>query len=337
VRHRAALSSLSSILTPLLAWSSLLAQGAAVPGLPPQSAPATQPSPLDRVGFEGSLKVELAPVERYYYPGQPVEVRATFQNTSGQFMKVIPELLDPARLKVQDGRGTPLASAAHARLATQPEGPPPEEIFPRRSLDRVYRLSDRFPGLGKLGKYTVVWEHPKVASAATLVQVIRTYDARREYVAEVRTNMGRFSIEFFPSVAPNNVKNFIDLANSGYYDGLQFHQVIPGILIQAGDRKGDGTGYPGYRVPPEFSQIHHLKGTVSMWHHPSTVDSGSQFFIMLSDQSQFDGHYTVIGQVKEGMDVVEKINQVPTTEDHGRMPFRPLQSVLIEEVRVKGR
>ncbi len=138
-------------------------------------------------------------------------------------------------------------------------------------------------------------------------------------------------------MAPKKVKYFIDLANSGFYDRMQFHMIIPGILIQNGDPKGDGSGYPGYRIPPEFSRVRHLKGTLSMWHHPSTVDSGSQFFISLSTQPQYDGNYTVIGQVVEGMEVVEKIGKVPTTEDRGRRPFRPLQAVSIKKIDVRKR
>lgn len=302
------------------------------------AAAASGESPVgERVGFEGRLAVGLEAAERYYYPGQPVEVRVTFHNPTGSFMTVAADLFDPARLKVLDAAGKPLAPAGAAPVAVRPDEKPPAEIFPRRTVERVYGLSDRFPGVRRLGRYTVVWEHPAVPARSTPLRVIRTYRPDREYVAQFRTSMGKFTVEFFPSVAPRNVKNFIDLANSGFYDGMQFHMIIPGVLVQAGDPKGDGTGYPGYRVPPEFSRVHHLKGTVSMWHHPSTVDSGSQFFICLSDQSQFDGNYTVIGQVKDGMEVVEKIGKVPTTEDRGRRPFRPLQAVTVEQVRIKSR
>jgi cyclophilin family peptidyl-prolyl cis-trans isomerase len=296
-----------------------------------------QNRPEDRVGFAGTVEVELEPVERYSYPGRPVDVRVRLRNPTGKFMDLSTDLLSPDRLRVIGADGQPLAAAAGGGMTISPDGPPPAEIFPRRAVERVLRISDRYAGVTKLGRHTVVWEHPGEKARSAIVQVIREYDPDKEYLAEVFTSMGKFTLEFFPSVAPKNVKNFIDLAHSGFYDNRSFHMVIPGILIQTGDPKGDGTGYPGYRVPPEFSKIRHLKGTLSMWHHHSTVDSGSQFFICLADQPQFDGHYTVIGQVRDGLDVVEKIGQVPTSEDKGRMPFRPLQAVNVERIRIKKR
>jgi cyclophilin family peptidyl-prolyl cis-trans isomerase len=296
-----------------------------------------QNRPEDRTGFAGRVEVEMEPVERYSYPGRPVEMRVRLRNPTGKFMDITPELLSPDRLKVLGADEQPLAAAPDAAVAVTPDGPPPSEILPRRSVERIVRLSDRYEGLMKLGRHTVVWEHPGEKARSAIVQVIREYDPGREYLAEVFTSMGRFTIEFFPSVAPRNVKNFIDLAHSGFYDKRPFHMVIPGILIQTGDPKGDGNGYPGYRVPAEFNRIRHLKGTVSMWHHASTVDAGSQFFVCLADQPQFDGRYTVIGQVRDGLDVVEKIGQVPTTEDKGRVPFRPLEAVNLERIRIKRR
>ena len=309
--------------------------GAALLAAPPDPAPTG--SANQRVSYEGRLEVRLESVERYPYAGQPIDIRVTFRNPTGSFMSIQADLFDMARLKALDAEDKPLEMDPGAPVEVKPAETPPEEIFPRREIQRDYRLSARFPGLSRVGRYTVVWEHPTVPSRSAPVKVIRAYHADRAYLADVRTSMGKFSIEFFPSVAPKNVKNFIDLANSGFYDRMQFHMIIPGILIQAGDSKGDGNGYPGYRVPPEFSRIRHLKGTVSMWHHHTTVDSGSQFFVCLSDQSQFNGNYTVIGQVKSGLDVVEKIGQVPTTEDRGRRPFLPLQGVTIQGIRIKER
>jgi cyclophilin family peptidyl-prolyl cis-trans isomerase len=307
----------------------------------PLHADAAEPAPPqalnERVPFEGRLEVRLEPAERYNYPGRPVEIRVTYRNPTGNFISLSSDLFDPARFRALDANGQPLPSVAGAAVETRPADPLPGEIFPRREVQRDFKLSERFPDLSRLGRYTVVWEHPQVQAHSTGVQVIRTYDPDRDYLAEFRTSMGKFTVEFFPSVAPVNVKNFIDLANSDFYDSMQFHMIIPGILIQAGDSKGDGNGYPGYRVPPEFSRVRHLKGTLSMWHHHTTVDAGSQFFICLSDQSQFDGNYTVIGQVKSGMEVVDKIGQVPTTEQRSRRPFQPLQAVTIEDIRVKGR
>ncbi|MEE9231681.1 MAG: peptidylprolyl isomerase [Acidobacteriota bacterium] len=290
----------------------------------------------ERIPYKGNLEVGLQPVERYHYPGQPIEMKVILRNPEAKFMTVAESLFDPSRLSVLSEDGEPLESV-DATMEVRPAEAPPAEIFPRRNVQRIYRVSDRFPGITKLGRYTVVWDHPDIDARSASIRIIQTYDPEREYIGEFHTSMGEFSVEFFPSVAPKNVKNFIDLANSDFYDRMQFHMIIPGILIQAGDPKGDGMGYPGYRVPPEFSRVRHLKGTLSMWHHPTTVDSGSQFFIGLSSQSQFDGNYTVIGQVIKGIEVVEAIGKIPTTEDRGRRPFRPLEAVTIEDIIIKER
>ena len=128
------------------------------------------------------------------------------------------------------------------------------------------------------------------------------------------TNYGEIVISFFPSDAPNHVENFVTLSKSGFYDGTLFHRIIPGFMIQGGDpntktdNKGSwGMGGPGYNVKAEFSSRSHLRGIVSMARAQDPDSAGSQFFIVTSDSAFLDRQYTVFGQVKEGMDVADKI------------------------------
>lgn len=120
---------------------------------------------------------------------------------------------------------------------------------------------------------------------------------------------GRIVFEFYPKDAPLTVDNFIKLANKGFYDGLTFHRVIPKFMAQGGDPLGDGTGGPGYTIKDEFNSRKHVAGTVAMARTTEPNSAGSQFYICFEPQPHLDGQYTVFGQVIEGMDVVNQIQQ----------------------------
>ena len=146
--------------------------------------------------------------------------------------------------------------------------------------------------------------------------------------------------ELYPEIAPNTVKNFISLINHGFYDGLIFHRVIPGFMIQGGDPEGCGIGGPGYSIKGEFSQngfkndLKHTAGVLSMARSMNPDSAGSQFFIMHKDAPHLDGAYAAFGKVIEGMDVVDKIAQVPT--DYQDKPFDDvvMKSVSVEQFGV---
>jgi len=118
---------------------------------------------------------------------------------------------------------------------------------------------------------------------------------------------GEIVIEFFPADAPKTVENFVTLAKKGFYDGLTFHRVEPGFVVQGGDPKGDGTGGPGYKVKAEFNKQPHVRGVVAMARSNDPDSAGSQFYITLAPANFLDGKYTVFGKVVSGMDVVDKI------------------------------
>ena len=118
---------------------------------------------------------------------------------------------------------------------------------------------------------------------------------------------GEIKIEFFPQDAPKTVENFVTLAKKGFYDGLTFHRVEPGFVVQGGDPKGNGTGGPGYKIKAEFNKQQHLRGAVAMARSNDPDSAGSQFYIVLAPAHFLDGKYTVFGKVTSGMDVVDKI------------------------------
>ena len=124
---------------------------------------------------------------------------------------------------------------------------------------------------------------------------------------------GTIKAELYPEIAPNTVNNFISLINKGYYDGVIFHRVIPGFMIQGGDPKGMGTGGPGYSIKGEFTRngfkndLKHDRGVLSMARTMMPNSAGSQFFIMHKNSPHLDGQYAAFGKVLEGMDVVDAI------------------------------
>lgn len=142
--------------------------------------------------------------------------------------------------------------------------------------------------------------------------------------------------ELYPDIAPQSVGNFIALANSGFYDGLIFHRVIPGFMIQGGDPKGTGMGGPGYRIKGEFSMngvpnpLKHTYGVLSMARSMMPDSAGSQFFIMTSDSPHLDGQYAAFGKVLTGMEVADAIVNVRRDRTD-----RPLEEQAMKSIRVE--
>ncbi len=148
-------------------------------------------------------------------------------------------------------------------------------------------------------------------------------------------NGGTMKAELYPDVAPNTVNNFIALAKSGFYDGLIFHRVIPGFMIQGGDPQGVGMGGPGYCIKGEFAQngfqndLAHTRGVLSMARAMDPDSAGSQFFIMVDDAPHLDGGYAAFGKVIEGMDTADGI--VSAKRDYND---RPQQDQRMKKVTV---
>ncbi|MGQ0638007.1 MAG: peptidylprolyl isomerase [Nitrososphaerota archaeon] len=152
--------------------------------------------------------------------------------------------------------------------------------------------------------------------------------------AVLETNFGRMVFELLPDLAPETVRNFVKLAQSSFYDGMLFHRVIPGFMIQGGDpntKKQDkskwGMGGPGYTIKAEFNSKSHLRGIVSMARAMDPDSAGSQFFIVTTDSTFLDRQYTVFGQVTEGMDVADKI--VNLSRDKNDCPLQEAKMVRV--------
>jgi len=150
------------------------------------------------------------------------------------------------------------------------------------------------------------------------------------------TNYGVLEIELYPEVAPNTVNNFISLVSSGYYDGISFHRIINGFMLQGGDPDGTGGGGPGYSIKGEFegngfeNNIKHLPGVLSMARTQNPDSAGSQFFIMHKASPHLDGAYAAFGQVITGLELVDEIAQVKTG-----IADRPSEDIIMEKVTIE--
>jgi cyclophilin family peptidyl-prolyl cis-trans isomerase len=152
----------------------------------------------------------------------------------------------------------------------------------------------------------------------------------------ITTNFGDIRLEFYPEDAPKTVENFKELSKRGFYDGLIFHRIVPGFVIQGGDpntkdstdRSKWGTGGPGWNIKAEFNKNKHSRGVLSMARSQAPDSAGSQFFIVLKDSGFLDGQYTVFGRITHGMDIVDKIASLKT--DSADAPVNVDESKMIK-------
>jgi peptidyl-prolyl cis-trans isomerase B (cyclophilin B) len=223
-------------------------------------------------------------------------------------------------------------------------------VDPKEATDfkgeKSFDLKKFWPQLDNAGTF-VLYEVPKGKTTAQFegtpwvievrsdsnvgeVQVVKFEPL--EYVV-MTTDAGPMTMVFYYDVAPNTVDSFLNLSRTGYYDGLSFHRIVPGFVIQGGDPKGTGGGGPGYSLHEEFNPRPHLPGVLSMARTGDPNSAGSQFFVCLdyAQTKQLDGKYTVFGRVTDGMDAVKKIAATPLANAQGS----PVTPQLIKKAEVK--
>jgi len=154
-------------------------------------------------------------------------------------------------------------------------------------------------------------------------------------------NRGVIKVELYPEIAPNTVNNFIDLINKGFYDGLIFHRVIPGFMIQGGCPEGTGMGNPGYSIKGEFSrngfknELKHKKGVLSMARAMDPNSAGSQFFLMVNDSPHLDDQYASFGKVIEGIEIADEIVKTKRNRDDRPSEDQVIKSMTVETFEEK--
>ncbi|AFM39826.1 peptidyl-prolyl cis-trans isomerase (rotamase) - cyclophilin family [Desulfosporosinus acidiphilus SJ4] len=173
-------------------------------------------------------------------------------------------------------------------------------------------------------------------SASSPAPTPPTTDKNNPLVTITMADGGIIKAELYPNIAPNTVKNFISLVKKGFYNGLTFHRVIPGFMIQGGDPSGNGTGGPGYSIKGEFTNngfkndLKHTRGVLSMARTQDPNSAGSQFFIMVAAAPSLDGDYAAFGKVTSGMDEVDKIVNTPQDQTINK----PLTAQVMKSVTV---
>ena len=168
-------------------------------------------------------------------------------------------------------------------------------------------------------------------------RIIKKYDPDKDYQAVIETDFGRIVLEFYKDLAPFHTRNFIDLANLKFYDGLLFHRIVKGEMIFGGSPTGDERGSPGYNVAPEPNGLKVLPGVVAQVRNTQTGadESGSIFMIAATALPDLDARVTVFGRVVEGLDTVKAITNLPTVGSAPRAASRPIKDVTIKKVEIQ--
>ncbi len=196
-------------------------------------------------------------------------------------------------------------------------------ILPALTIGALAALAYRVPPLFGGGKQGKQWSSPPTMAL----------DPEKRYSATLSTSEGDITIDLLADQAPNTVNNFVFLAREGYYDGVPFHRIIKGFMVQTGDPTGTGTGGPGYQFADEPVSLRYTRGTVAMANAgPNT--NGSQFFIVHGDDVGLPPSYTIFGRVREGLEVLDKIAATPVKPSRGGEPSSPTREVRIESVSI---
>ncbi len=296
-------------------------------------AAARAQGPAAPAPSEGPVKAILELSQQFYYAGDPFYIRVSIGNDSEQPVD------NPVRTPLGKGFHLRLEGQELPRVETPVEEPErPAKLAPRHFYGAVIELSKLFPQLLEPGRYEIQWAADGIASNTILVHLLQKFDPTKDYRAVLETEHGNIVLDLFPRASPFAVKNFVDLARAGFYDGSIFHEVRPERFIVGGDPTGTGAGDAGYRYPADNSNLPTVAGTVLMKPvSPSPPANSSQFIILLRPEPTWTGQLTVLGQVVEGLDVARKISLVPSTQRSQHPFYKPLKDVVIRRVTIEER
>jgi peptidyl-prolyl cis-trans isomerase B (cyclophilin B) len=298
-------------------------------------------------GSAATVRLAIDTSEKIFRPGQRMSVRFLIENAGDQEAKVDEPDTYLEGLEILDGEGKVVKATGKTKGITRRSVSLDAGGFIGRTVD----IASVFPPVAedKEGWYRIRWSFGDVASNELRVYVMR------DWIAKLETNHGSIEIEFYPQLAPNHVQNFLKLSQSGFYEGSQFHRIIPGFMMQGGAPKDSSKELPR-PLMAEFSATKHVFGTVSMARTNDPNSATTQFFICFGGNNRhLDGNYTVFGQVISGEEVVKEIERVKS--DHnpckkcnrqvrggGATPCcgthhedRPEQEVVIKKVTITER
>jgi len=299
--------------------------------LAPAAAAADAPAEPPPKGL--SARIELR--GPYYRVGQPVEVRVVIENLGATPVPNPSGVPIVASLTLESPKGPEAATALPGfDPATQPR------VFaPGASHLQVVDLAPHFSSLGTPGTYKLRLHAGTLESDAVELVLAPPYDANLDYRATLKTDMGDLVFDLLEEVAPDHVRNFVDLSRRGFYDNTKFFLIAKGELIAGGDPAGDGSGGPGYSLAPELSTLPHERGTLCSARNGAfgSAEHGSQFMIELRRRPDWDGNFTIFARLVEGEEALAAIEGVTTSGKNVKPFFHPLKDTLLRTVTVEGR
>jgi len=270
----------------------------------------------------GSVKALLELNQQFYYIGESMNVRVTITNNGDT------EVSNPVKSPLLRSFAVLDASGARLEIQGKPnsqEPTRPSKLASKAFYGAVVDLAQLYPQLKTKGRFTIRWSADNVESDAVIVTVIPKFDPSKNYSAKVETEEGAFVIDLMKMTAPIATKAFVDLANAGFYDGLLLHEVRSDQAVGGGDPTGTGGGQAPLRYPAELAAVPVVAGTVVL--KPAGLAppaNSSQFIISLRPEPKWTGQFTVLGQVTDGLDVVRKISNLPSTD---RPNYRPIKEI----------
>lgn len=296
--------------------------------------------PADRArGAEtgGRIDTTLVPAQTAFYPGDALVVKLTFTGTGADEVVIDAAALGRDAFTIKDAQGNPPGKLDSSAPAVQ-AGQAALSVRGFDSAERLVNLSVWYPKLtSKTGSWEISWAHGTMQARPVKAFVVKAYRPGKDLVARVETDLGTMTWEMLPAEAPQHVKNFVDLARSGFYDGLTIFRVIPGVEADGGDPKGDGTGAWTRMMPPEMSKSLKMStGLVGAARQETSMTSDSMFFITLTPADFMQGKQTFFARLTEGWEVLAKLHPLPTRGETGfRDAWLLQQPVKIIRVSVK--
>ncbi len=298
------------------------------PEAPKAEAPKGEAAP------KGPLYVHIETRNILNYAGDPNEVTILFQNDSKENW-TNPGIEIESGFQVFDSEGKKLEKGKPPASVKDAQ---PKLLEPKGYFGKIVDLNTMFPKMKEIGTYKITWSSAGLPEKTIMSRVIKKYDAARDYQAVLSTEFGDIVLEFYKDLAPMHVKNFIDLANQGYYDQKIVHRIVKGEAIFGGSRTGDERGGPGYSMTPEPNGLKILAGSVAQVRNAYTgaEESGSIFMVAAVPQPEMDDRVTVFARVASGLETVKTISNLPTAgSSGGKVAARPIRDVVIKKIEIR--
>ncbi len=279
------------------------------------------------------LYVHIETPGRFSYSGDPTQVSILVKN-EGKAPWTNPGIDVEAGFEVFDGDGAKLEKTKIGPSAKETQ---PKVLEPNAYFGKIVNLDSIFPKINTIGTYRVTWSAAGIPEQTLVTRIIKKYDPAHEYQGVIETDFGKVVLEFYKDLAPFHVKNFIDLANQGFYNGLLFHRIIKGEAIFGGSPTGDENGSPGYTIFPEPNGLKVLPGMLAQVRNSRTGsdESGSIFMLAATAQPDMDSRVTVFARVVEGLETVKAIANLPTVGGQPRAAARPIKDVVIKKIDIR--